>query len=74
MLYVSKAAKPASRMTGRAWLAVGYAVAAVLLLVLAVAACRAQSDRVEGELAGAAGQARLPICCTAQPLPSGSLK
>jgi hypothetical protein len=41
MLYVSKAAaaKPASRMTGRAWLAVGYAVAAALLLVLAVATC-----------------------------------
>lgn len=52
MLYASRSAQRRRMGTGRIWLVAGYVVAAALLLVVAVAACRAQADRVGDELTG----------------------
>lgn len=53
MLYVSKNAQGTRGWSARTWLAIGYAVAALLVAMLAVAACTAQSDRIEDALTGA---------------------
>lgn len=53
MLYVSKNARVRRWPAGRTWLAVGYGLAAVLMLIMAVAACSAQADRIGDALASA---------------------
>lgn len=53
MLYVSRSAPVRRARTVRVWLAVSYAVAAVLMLVLMVVACQAQADRIEEAVNGA---------------------
>jgi hypothetical protein len=53
MLYVSKNARRARWPISRTWLAVGYAVVGVAVVIAMVVACQAQADRIDESLSGA---------------------